>query len=442
MHSRWIPLLRAFLVILVLVTLAEFVLRGPLRSRDANDFASPYIAARRLLEGVNPYSPQNFMEDWHASGAAVDVSLDPSGERPVYPPTALIVFIPLAILRWGIADHLFVWASVALYLGFVAQLQREIGADWTSLRRLGFLAFAFGLSSAQTGFGVGNPSALAWPLCGLALYFARLRRELAAGLLLAVAFAVKPTSAVAAVCILLLYRRFRAFLVWLVAYTSVAGFSLVLIGRTAPDWRSTYQQNVDYLFGPYGAASFHSAGFGRFDLVNLQVPIYSFVGSVTWANLLTFAAVAVLCVIWLVVFRPFREGGTSWDWCGVGVLLLISLLPFYQRNYNVPCVLIAAFWCFRTLELKDSAEWGLLLLCPFYLLPIEAILRKASLPVRYMESKLWDGVLLPELTWVIVATILLLFCVARSRGPRRFTFDPGRPAIVGRDCPRGSDARA
>src|ERR1035441_5608264 len=60
------------LVLLVLLAASEFIERGPLRflqATDFNDFISPYLQSRALVEGLDPYSPEVVVRLWPSGEA-------------------------------------------------------------------------------------------------------------------------------------------------------------------------------------------------------------------------------------------------------------------------------------------------------------------------------------------------------------------------------------
>ena len=203
---------RIALLLLVAASGSELLLRGVLRiAARGDDLASPYVSAQRLIHGRNPYSSDNFLSDWHASGAPANKSLDESAIRPIYPPTALVVVSPLATVSWPVAIQLYGWGCTFIYMGLVWLLGGAVGDSWTSARRLWFVAFCLGLSPIHAGISQGNLSAIVFLLCGYGLFLAWRRYEIVSGVLLALALCIKPTSAIAALAAVLLYGRIRAF---------------------------------------------------------------------------------------------------------------------------------------------------------------------------------------------------------------------------------------
>jgi hypothetical protein len=397
----------AIAALLALVALAgtELLLRGTLRASKGTDLAAVYISALRLRHHENPYPFKDFLNQWHEAGAPADETIDDSGQHPIYPPTALVVMAPLAKLSWPWAIRCYAWACTLGYLGLVYLLARLVGNGWRSLRRLGFIAFALGISSVHAGIGQANPSAMVLVLCGYALYLAYGGDRVACGILLSLAFCVKPASALATVAIILLYGRIRSALTFLGVSALITSCAALAMLHVDQQWRTDYQSNLQALFHHNGAADFTASNAGRFDLVNLQVPLYSVFGSVRVADTLAIGATAALLVSWLFLFRRDSILRADTYWLSAGTLCLIGLLPVYQRNYNAGIILFVAVWAFQNIhELHAKA---VLLASIAFLFPGEAFLRRTGLDMRFSGNALWDGFVMSELTWSIVAVIIV-----------------------------------
>jgi hypothetical protein len=397
------------LFLLALAAGSEFLLRGVLRiAVRGGDLASPYVSAQRLIHGRNPYSSNDFLVDWHASGGPANRSLDSSGIHPIYPPTALVVVSPLATISWPAAVRLYGWGCTFGYAVLVWLLGGTIDGRWTSERRLGFAAFAFGLSPIHAGISQGNLSIIVFLLCAYGLYLAWCRYEIVAGILLALGLCIKPTSAIAAIAVILLYGRMKAFLTAVGLSAIIASFSAIAISNVNSIWRVDYLKNLAVVFGPTGAASFVAPG-GDFALINLQMPIYVICRDAKIANALAVAITVGLVMVWLFLFQRERQAGMDWSWLGAGSLLLIALLPVYQRNYNAEAVLFAAMWAFGNLRIRNAGARVAVLIGFVFLVPGVAILGTMKLPAQLWSNVLWKSLIMPQLTWAIVASIGLCY---------------------------------
>lgn len=407
-HFRNVPLGRAWVAILVCLFLAAglFVFRGPMRSDKSYDFAAPYMASVRLLHGHDPYAVDNFLHDWHANGASPQAEADESGKRPVYPPPTLVAIAPFALLRWFAALRILVWGCALLYVLLLYALAGEIDGR---RRRLAFVCFGLALAPVHTALSVGNLSILAFLLCAWSALLLYRNRTVPAGLLLALGCCIKPTIGFTIVLFFFLSRQWKACAAWAASSAAIAGTGLALTSRVDPVWRVHYRENLAYLFGAHGVATYLPVNATRFQLLNLQVPFYELLQSQKETNLAVYAVTGVLLLVWWLLYRRRNAGGVSWSWAAFAAIALMCLLPLYQRTYNASLILVALLAAFQHFRLRSS-KWILGVSCVF-LLPWETVMRvrvQPHLPAALIGSSLWQVGVLPLSSWAVLLVILLL----------------------------------
>ncbi len=399
------------MLLLVVVAAAEFIVRGPLQIESGDDMSSPYVATKRFLAGADPYTPVHFVREWHDAGAPASQLPSEAALHPVYPPISLAVFIPFALLPWMSALWVNTILCVLLYAGLLYALGLEIGEGWSSPLRLGFVAYGLALSPFQAVVRHANVSGLSFVLCAIALLLARKDWQLTAGLLLAVGCCLKPTGGVPFAVVALCFGWRRAFAVCIAAGAAIAAGSLAWMQHVDPSWRTSYAANLTYAFSPVGALSFITRNNARFDDLNLQVPYYALVRDAGRANLLAYATAVILAVLWMVAAyrgRSLREG-LPFDWATVGFWTMLSLLPFYQRNYNAAVILFALLWAFR--HPARRAAWAIAALGLFFVVPGEALLRRMGLAERFGDHLAWNIVIMSQATWAALGIVLILLYV-------------------------------
>lgn len=407
----------ALLALLLVSTFIFFLMRGPWRAFHGRgaDFAAPYVSTLKFARGQNPYTSTGFIEYWHASGAASSQVTNESGQRPIYPPSAFVILWPLSMLSWPAALGAFETVSIGLVLGLVVYLARPLDVR----AKLLFAAYALMLAPLSAGLGVANLSIPALSLCLLAVLLAGDGRELLAGTVLAISICLKPTTGLPGLVYLLFCRRWRACGYALGLSAIVSGVALWRMHYL--QWQADYHSNLNYLFSPVGAASYKAGG--RFDLLNLQVPLYGLTRNGFAADILTWALVLGLGVWWTTFI--LRQPALVFRLESAAVVLLLGLLPVYQRNYNAGFVLLPLLWAFMNTE-KRAAK-AILILGVAFVVPTEAFLRNtlAHLP----SGRLWDGVVMPHVSWALVAYIVILLCAMRSTlsSPSPFAPDPPPP---------------
>lgn len=385
------------------VAILFFAYRGPYRgfTQRGTDLAAPYIAGWRFYHGANPYPQDGLISLWHARGAPSGAQLNESDSRPVYPPSTLPIIGLLSILPWKWAQFLYLAACTLLYALLLLRLSRYLA----SLRyRLALMIYGFLFAPIIAGVATANLSIVTFILAVYSIVFVE-ARSIGSGILLALSFCLKPTIAAPVILLFLVFRYWRSLFVFVAGSGMITVWALLWL-RSSAGWYVSYKSNLRYLFGPHGAASFLSNDGGRYDLLNLQVPIYGMTASARVSEVLAFGIAGVLLTLWIWRYGLARKI----TWSAAASLGLIGLLPIYQRNYSAGFVLLAVLWAIRSINgsLRAQALLGISLLL---LVPGEAILRDYShhLP-PILLTPLAENLVFAYTSWVIVVmTVLILW---------------------------------
>jgi len=194
----------ALLGILVLLAGAEFFWRGPVRfaeSSNFNDLISPYIQSRAWMQGLDPYSPENLVRLWPSGAQRFDFLVmdlaDGSlvrkrGIPTAYPPTALVLIAPVAVLPWRIAHLVWLAIGALAYAVTVASVRSIAHLPWAARRTYVFLALALALAPFHTGLAAGSIVIVAVAASVAGMWAAEHQRDALAGVLLALAVGFKP----------------------------------------------------------------------------------------------------------------------------------------------------------------------------------------------------------------------------------------------------------
>lgn len=456
---------RALAWIAVGLGAVEFVFRALLRTKSdwMSDLASPYISTRLLLQGLNPYDPALTLLAWYEGGAPHVVPVGLAVAASVYPPPTLLMVLPLALLRWQQAVHVFVAIGLVLYAAVVYGLIR---LGWPQHNRLSsllndpaatlFLAFCLGFAPIHTAFHSVNIVLFACCAAILAVLIS-LRIFVGAagavrgpadtvdsiaglsddstpsviGLLVALAttaaICIKPTTGVFLLPWLVRERRWRWLTGIVLVCIAITAVSLApLLVHQGLSWLPQYRQNVDALFTHGGNADISPANFENTDRIDLQL-----VGFAAFGNRTLAAATAgsiYLCLLlgflgcagWRKDHAP--SGQTLGQGGRMGMPLLVpsgclalGLLPSYSRVYAAIVLLPLVLWCFQHLRFS-AARWLLLLLSDF-LLNTSAIARLVGsrIGVIARAHRLWDFTIGGHTCWLLLAIGGLLIYAVRQQ---------------------------
>ena len=414
--------LRIILWILLLVAAAEFVVRGPVRflagPAQWNDLSQHYTASRLWLQGRSPSDPANFVALWKQQvGSHLELTDVRTHLAP--PLGSLVVMAPIAAFPWTVAKIL--WLGVLL-VSFAATVWALAAAERfrrKDLSTVAFVAACLALAPFQTGIASGNQTILVVALCAVAIWAARDRRDVAAGILFGIACSVKPQIGAFLVLYYLVRRRWQLFVTAVSTTIGLVLIAALYLWLRGASWIDDYLRNAKGFVSANHIDDFSTANPARFALINLQVPMFSITGHSASANLLAFVIGGCLICAWLYWVVRGNPHGT--EMLSLGAISIISLLPVYHRFYDAALLVVPLCWCINRIVEQPNpvAKISLLLMTPF-LAPGAAFLQQLAahrhIPEAITHSWWWDDVMMPHETWV-----LLLLCLILLYGMKRET---------------------
>ena len=107
----------------------------------------------------------------------------------------------------------------------------------------------------------------------------------------------------------------------------------------------------------------------------------------------------------------------------ISTLLVIGVLPLYQRFYSATLLLLPILWALRNIT-RARARW-ILALCCVFLVNTSVLPRRLNLhiPTTGTIHFLSDALLVPHLNWLLLVIALLLLNSNRPRfkSPKHLT---------------------
>lgn len=379
---------RAWCVVLLAVSIpwAAFVLGSEHRGLDRNghpvgtDFVSFWVAARTALaEGAAAvYDPSRHAAAEHTlfPGLPPDASY-----AFFYPPTFLLICLPLGLLPYLVALALWVGASLA---ALVAGLRRLLPQRWAILPILGDPAMLLNALHGQNAFL--SAACIAW---GTVLLETRpLMAGAAFGLL-----AFKPHLALAIPVALLAAGRLRA----------VAGAACAAAMLACASW---------FAFGTAAWAGFHHvSALARATLVHGYVDPWKMVsafaavrvagGGVAAATAVQAvqAVTALTCLAW--VARRCRPGGRA---LGAAMTAASLLATPFVLDYDLTLLAIPLAWLAAEAQRTGWRRWEKVVALLAFTLPFVA--RDVAGTVHVP--------LAPAVIWLLYAVVLRRLAAARE----------------------------
>ena len=418
---------RLVLAALILLAGTELLWRGPVRfaqHRDFNDFISPYIQAGAWVEGTDPYSPANLVRLW-PSGAkrpdflAKDLAdgslVYKRGIPTAYPLTCFVLLAPIAILPWHIAQAFWLIVSLLAYSATVLSLVVLTGLRRSPQSMYAFLAITLALAPFQTGLAAGSVVIVAVGLIAGTVWAARFEHNALAGVLIALAIALKPQIGLPFLFYYLVRRKWRLTLIATGLVTMLAAVAMIRMRIGDAPWMQSYLYDNKVLFAPGSLGDFTELNPTRFGLISLQIPFYAILGNRNVANIVAVLIALTLGILWL--FLATRTGNNRDELLELSALAVLSLLPVYHRLYDASLLIFPLAWGFVALSgrLKLLAKGTLLLILPF-LVPggsaLEELQRTGHL-TALQHSRWWTEAVMPHQAWCLFFLSLILLQALR-----------------------------
>jgi hypothetical protein len=425
---------RFLLWIVMLLAAAEFVVRGPVRfllePTNWSDLSQNYTASKLWLKGESPSNPRNFIALWkQETGSRLDFT--DVRIRLAPPLGGLVIMAPIAAFPWKLAKV--VWLTVLLiaFAGTVWALVMAGGFRRDQFRTLAFVTACLALAPFHTGIANGNPTILVVGFCAVAVWAARGRRDIVAGVLFGAACSLKPQLGAFLVLYYLVRRRWQLFGTAVASTAALNIVAALYLQFRGASWIQDYLQNAKGFVTANPIDDFSTANPSRFTLINLQVPFYSITGHASSANLLAIAAAGLLLCMWLYLVVRANEHGS--DLLSLGAVSILALLPVYHRFYDAALLVVPLCWCMTSIKdrLGRTVRVALLLMSPF-LVPGTAFLQQLSVSGRAPEtvthSWWWNCIAMPHETWaLLLLSVVLLFGI--KLWERSYTETEATPSV-------------
>jgi hypothetical protein len=426
--------------LLLLASLAEFAVRGPVRAFHAmgwNDFFSPYIQAKAWASGLDPYSALNLISLWPpgnehpawVDSEAANGTLEFKRGMPTpYPVPSLVVIASFTAFPWRVALVLWIIiCTTAVTLSPIALLS-ICGCSLFNLRSQLFLAAAFALAPFHTGLATANPAMLAVSLIVATVWLSRSGWHKTAGIALAVAVCLKPTVAAGLLLYYLIRRRWKVASIALVVTATISAIGVSRMMLAGVPWLSSYLENTRRIFAPGSLADFARSDAIRFNMINLQVLLYSLVSNPSLANLVSRLIVIALAGWWLAAFFRGRQlSGMQVELrsepveCEVIVLssiFVLTLICIYHRFYDAALLIWPLAWSILLVRRSSITLAIFLPIAPFLVSGPPLLARLANdgrIPLAITHSWAWNVIILPHEVWALLClAILLLYFEGKS----------------------------
>jgi glycosyl transferase family 87 len=422
------------LILLILLSGTEFIVRGPVRfarNRDFNDFISPYIQSTAWAKGIDPYSPASLVRLWPVEAERPEfldqdltngTLLLKRGIPTAYPLTTLLVLAPITILPWPLAHAVWLALNVLAYAAMGLSLALLIHLGWNETRTYIFCAFLPALAPFHTGMAAGSIAIVAVAMTAVVCVAAERRQDILAGTLLAIAVSLKPQIGLPFLLYFLLCRRWRLAGTAIGIVALAAALAVLRLTIAGTPWLENYLFDNRMLFSRGSLGDFTEANPIRFGLVNLQVLLYVIFHDRAIASGLALTVGVSAGLWWLLLLN--RQSGSGQHLLALSTLVVISLLPVYHRLYDASLLVFPLAWSLTDLtgKLRSLGNITFCLILPF-LVPggtlLEQIELRGYVSAAVRSAWWWNAMVMPHQVWVLVILgVVLLEAMRRTANDR------------------------
>lgn len=316
------------------------------------DFKAIYYSGHCILSGHDPYHEDDMTQAYAAGEGSAFAS--PSMRLPnesvtlfVYPPTALLVAVPFALLPIKAAIvfwQLLIGAGVLLS----SFLMWNLAADYSP--RLSAILIAVWMIGNTGLFLIGNIAGLVVCLCLIAAWcFLRQRFEWAGAVCLALCLVIKPHDVGLVWLYFLLagasHSKNALRTLALAAVLSTVAF--LWISHVAPHWVPELKANLANTSAPGGRSDPSPGGVSNSTngmIVDLQAAISFFRDDPAFYNRCSYVISGLLVLGWLVVCFRLKPSVPR-DLFALAAVSAITNLATYHRNYDARIVLLTVPAC-------------------------------------------------------------------------------------------------
>ncbi len=427
------PNTRLLWILLLVLSVTEFAIRGPIRSIQVppsgstwSDITQIYVPSRAWVMGRDPYDPDTFLAFYQRAANPIADRASFRSHSP-HPLTTLVVFSPIACFSWPVARVL--WAILMSAIVFPAIFLLGSLVDTArSVRTIELAAATLALAPLHTGIAVGNVSIMAIVFCVIAFWAALHEKENSAGTLIALAGCLKPQ--IGALFLLYYFLRKRWRIVWIAI---AVGSAVFILGTARLElqgtlWWNDYWHNAG-LMAHNRLMDFADAESLRFTMINLQVVLYGLRPSSLFANA---GALLVGLGLWSRwAYSVFGAAAKRSELLIASTFITIGLLPSYHRNYDAFLLIFPLCWALSSeaVGYRRLRALALLIMAPFLIpgpMMLQSLVDKGIVSRSAAASWWWNDFVMPHQTWLILILSIVLLC-ALSAEPESGILPEERP---------------
>jgi len=363
-HAGWKSKLTVGCVVVLALALAiaDAIRQSYVKGvQNPNDFVTLYAGAICITHACNPYSVPD-LDKVLVNARGSSIKQDWSDQLPIYPPTTLVLLLPLSLLSYKSATILWYSLSLATYvfgLCWLFLFSSALG-ETPFIARVGVVLLGLHFPKMLQCLGFGNPSLIVTGLLLFCVFDVAESRKILRLLCVAIACLLKPPLALPLVALVLFKNPKRTRDGWTAtAVLALLFLTLGLYTLLAPGmahWRLDLSQNL--ASGERGGMNPSLRGLPSNTLLNIATLPGYFVTNPLSIRLISFAVVATLAILYLIALNRLRKDAlweTQGYFLAVATLAVLTLLPVYHRFCDIGVLLLAVPWVLQ--EFSRRPKW-------------------------------------------------------------------------------------
>ncbi len=399
-------------MLLAALAAALFIYRGPwLSLGDSGDLAVIYASTRVWLAGEDPHNREVYHGTYARTTGHSLNDIDKNRVLSLYPPTVYPVMAPIAVFDWRTAQIIFAAINVVLATAMIAVLPRMAGMGGTTACCWLMLAWAIALAPLHSAIKLGQLSVIATACIILTIILARRDKWFGAGVLLAVAAALKITIALPFAAYFLVRGQRRTVVVTLLGLAVFGAIGAGRLEAAGVDWLGGLGRDLAVLTAPGGYGDPSVANHTRHQLMNLQYPLHNFIDNHAAVRAITYGFTGLAALMTIAALHRQRQPDR--DLLGLSMVGVLSMLVTYHRIYDMIILVLPLAWAFdrwRSGRRRLATVVMLILAC--FLLPITGIVKvlekRGDLPASLVSGDIWRMLVLPHEVWALLLLVFVM----------------------------------
>jgi hypothetical protein len=352
-HAGWKSRLTVGCVVVLALALAiaDGIRQSHVKGvQNPNDFVTLYAGAICMTHACNPYSVPD-LDNVLVKARGTSIRQDWSDQLPVYPPTTLVLLLPLSLLSYKSATVFWYSLSLAIYvfgLCWLFLFSSALG-ETRLIVRIGVVLLGLHFPKMLQCLGFGNPSLIVTGLLLFCVFDGAESRRTLRLICIAIACLLKPPLALPLAALVLFKDPKRSRDGWIATGLLALMFLALGLYSFLPSGMAHWplDLNENLALGQRGGMNPSLRGAPSNTMLNIATLPGYFVTNPASIRMISFAVVAMLAILYLIALSRLRKSAL-WETRGyllaVAALAALTLLPVYHRFCDIGVLLLAVPW--------------------------------------------------------------------------------------------------